>query len=238
MYFVFCIFSLPQPAILKPEPLWTGKQIFGLLLKPNRQCKVEANLEAKGKSYTKDRELCINDSYVVIRNSELLAGSMDKSTMGSGTKANIFYVLLRDFGEDAACLAMWRLGRVASWFLMNRGFSIGIGDVTPTASLEKQKRGLVESGYERCSLYIRQLAEGTLPCQVNSLRLLSLRFLSSTVCRPVAPRRRPSRRTSCTSSPRSVTRPASPPSPPSTSQTRPSPWRCAVPRAPSSTSPR
>ena len=60
---------------------------------------MEANLEAKGKSYTKDRELCINDSYVVIRNSELLAGSMDKSTMGSGTKANIFYVLLRDFGE-------------------------------------------------------------------------------------------------------------------------------------------
>ena len=63
---------------------------------------------------------------------------------------------------------MWRLGRVASWFLMNRGFSIGIGDVTPTASLEKQKRGLVESGYERCSQYIRQLAEGTLPCQVTS----------------------------------------------------------------------
>ena len=200
---------------------------------------MEANLEAKGKSYTKDRELCINDSYVVIRNSELLAGSMDKSTMGSGTKANIFYVLLRDFGEDAACLAMWRLGRVASWFLMNRGFSIGIGDVTPTASLEKQKRGLVESGYERCSLYIRQLAEGTLPCQVNSFRIFSLEmFFSSAVCRPVAPRRRPWRRTSCTSSPRSVTRPASPLSPPSTSPTRPSPWRCAAPRAPSSTSPR
>ena len=31
---------------------------------------------------------------VVISNSELLAGSMDKSTMGSGSKANVFYVLL------------------------------------------------------------------------------------------------------------------------------------------------
>ena len=57
---------------------------------------------------------------VVISNSELLAGSMDKSTMGSGSKANVFYVLLRDFGEKAACVAMWRLPRVASWFLMNR----------------------------------------------------------------------------------------------------------------------
>merc|ERR1719228_1815985 len=130
--------DLPQPAILKPEVLWSGKQIFGLLLRPNNKCNVRANLETKGKSYTKDREFCINDSYVVIRNSQLLAGSMDKSTMGSGTKSNVFYILLRDFGEDAACLAMWRLARVASWYLMNRGFSIGIGDVTPTASLVKQ----------------------------------------------------------------------------------------------------
>ena len=128
-----------------------------------------ANLETKGKSYTSGRELCTKDGFVVIRNSELLAGTMDKSTMGSGTKANIFYVLLRDFGEvrrhaqdffskyliificsqDAACVAMWRLSRVASWYLMNRGFSIGIGDVTPTASLVKQKTSLVELGYDR-----------------------------------------------------------------------------------------
>ena len=42
----------------------------------------------------------------------------------------------------AACVAMWRLARVASWFLMNRGFSIGIGDVTPTTSLERNKQDL------------------------------------------------------------------------------------------------
>ena len=91
-----------------------------MMLKPDKDSRVLANLETKGKSYTKDKEFCVNDSYVVIRNSELLAGSMDKSTMGSGSKANVFYVLLRDFGEKAACVAMWRLARVASWFLMNR----------------------------------------------------------------------------------------------------------------------
>merc|ERR1719339_92611 len=171
--------SLPPPAIIKPELLWTGKQIFGMLLRPNKKCmckdplkctcssKVLANLETKGKSYTSNREFCVKDSYVIIRNSQLLCGTMDKSTMGSGTKANIFYVLLRDFGEDIACAAMWRLARVASWYLMNRGFSIGIGDVTPTRSLVKQKTALVESGYESCAQFIRQLAEGTLPCQAG-----------------------------------------------------------------------
>ena len=45
--------------------------------------------------------------------------------------------------QDIAANAMWRLSRVASWFLMNRGFSIGIGDVTPSADLMATKRALV-----------------------------------------------------------------------------------------------
>lgn len=51
-------------------------------------------------------------SDVIIRNSELLCGSMDKNTLGSGTKSSIFYVILRDFGKGPSCKAMWRLARV------------------------------------------------------------------------------------------------------------------------------
>ena len=29
--------DLPPPAIIKPHKMWTGKQIFGLLLKPNKR---------------------------------------------------------------------------------------------------------------------------------------------------------------------------------------------------------
>lgn len=71
---------------------------------------------------------------------------MDKSTLGSGSKNNIFYVLLRDFGEDIAATAMWRLARLASYFLMNRGFSIGIGDVTPGTGLLRAKQELLDKG--------------------------------------------------------------------------------------------
>jgi DNA-directed RNA polymerase III subunit RPC1 len=39
---------------------------------------------------------------------------------------------------------MWRLARIASWFMMNRGFSIGIGDVTPSEDLMKKKHELVQ----------------------------------------------------------------------------------------------
>ncbi len=154
--------ELPPPAIMKPKQLWTGKQIFGLLLRPNQRCHIKANLVTKGKSYTANREFCVNDSFVIIRNSQLLAGSMDKSTLGSGTKTSIFYILLRDFGQDASCTAMWRLARITSWYLMNRGFSIGLGDVTPSPHLLRMKADLVQNGYDKCDEYISQLEEGSL----------------------------------------------------------------------------
>ena len=176
--------DLPPPAIIKPIQLWTGKQIFSMMLRPNKKCQVLANLVTKGKSYTSGEELCKQDSWVIIRNSELLSGSMDKSTLGSGSKTNIFYILLRDFGQDVSCTAMWRISRIASWYLMNRGFSIGIGDVTPSKDLLCKKRELVQFGYDKCNTYIQQLEDGGLQSQAGhsedeTLEALILKELSA-----------------------------------------------------------
>lgn len=54
---------------------------------------------------------------VVIHNSELLAGKMSKATLGSGSKDNIFYVILREFGEEEAARALSRLARLASTYI-------------------------------------------------------------------------------------------------------------------------
>ncbi|KAM6105196.1 LOW QUALITY PROTEIN: DNA-directed RNA polymerase III subunit RPC1 [Pterocles gutturalis] len=142
---------LPPPAILKPVTLWTGKQVFSLILKPSDDCPVKANLRTKGKQYCgKGEDLCYNDSYVTIQNSELMSGSMDKGTLGSGSKNNIFYILLRDWGQVEAADAMSRLARLAPVYLSNRGFSIGIGDVTPGQGLLKAKYELLNAGYKKC----------------------------------------------------------------------------------------
>uniref|UniRef100_A0A672PUW8 DNA-directed RNA polymerase subunit n=1 Tax=Sinocyclocheilus grahami TaxID=75366 RepID=A0A672PUW8_SINGR len=135
--------SLPPPAILKPIRLWTGKQIFSLILKPSKSCPVK------------------NDSF----NSELMCGSLDKGTLGSGSKNNIFYILLRDWGQQEAADAMSRLARLAPVYLSNRGFSIGIGDVTPGQGLLKAKQELLDAGYKKCDEYIEALKTGRLQQQ-------------------------------------------------------------------------
>lgn len=96
---------------------------------------------------------------IIIRNSELIAGRMDKSTLGSGTKCSIFYILLRDWGEDIAALAMWRLARMASYFITNAGFSLGIIDVTPNQALLRSKQNLLETGYEKNHLNLLSVLE-------------------------------------------------------------------------------
>ena len=42
---------------------------------------------------------------------------------------------------------MSRLARLTPWYLMNRGFSIGIGDVTPGEQLIQGKEQLVDNGW-------------------------------------------------------------------------------------------
>ncbi|KAK6169039.1 hypothetical protein SNE40_020167 [Patella caerulea] len=175
--------DLPHPAIYKPCKLWTGKQIFSLLIRPNKHSPVKANLRTKGKNYTVGEDLCYNDSFIVVRNSQLLCGAMDKGTLGSGSKANIFYVILRDYGEIYAADALSRLAKLCPAYLSNRGFSIGIGDVTPQAGLIMAKNQLLDDGYTMCDGYIRDLEDGKLQTQPGcseeeTLEAMILRELS------------------------------------------------------------
>uniref|UniRef100_A0A1I8F2F5 DNA-directed RNA polymerase subunit n=1 Tax=Macrostomum lignano TaxID=282301 RepID=A0A1I8F2F5_9PLAT len=96
---------------------------------------------------------------------ELLAGRVDKKIIGSGSKENLVYLLLRDFGGDACATVLARLTRLIPAYLSHRGFSIGLGDVTPRPRLLEAKAGLVRFGFDRCRELIRQYEAGTLPTQ-------------------------------------------------------------------------
>ncbi|KAI0849327.1 beta and beta-prime subunits of DNA dependent RNA-polymerase [Daldinia vernicosa] len=166
--------DLPPPAIFAPKRLWTGKQVFSMLMRPNKASPVKVNLDAKCKEFSDPEppqpgqkplapDMCPNDGWLVVRNSEVMCGRMDKSTVGAGKKESIFYVILRDFGPDAAVTTMNRLAKLCARVLTNRGFSIGIGDVYPTASLTEKKQALVEDAYQQSDVFIEQFNANKLP---------------------------------------------------------------------------
>ncbi|KAF1809777.1 DNA-directed RNA polymerase III largest subunit [Eremomyces bilateralis CBS 781.70] len=158
--------EIPAPAILKPQRLWTGKQVFNVLMRPNKSLNILINLDAAGKQYKptpgQAPDLNIDDSYLVIRNSEVMCGVMDKSTVGEGKKDSLFYVLLRDYGPDYAVQAMNGVAKLSARWLTNQGFSIGISDVYPSQDLEVRKRALIERAYAECDALIQKRGQGIL----------------------------------------------------------------------------
>jgi DNA-directed RNA polymerase III subunit RPC1 len=157
--------EIPPPTVLKPQALWTGKQVFNVLMRPNKQCRVLINLEAAAKQFKADarpNDLNKNDAWLVIRNSEVMCGVMDKSTVGDGKKDSVFYVIMRDYGPDHAVQAMNRLAKVSARWLTNNGFSLGISDVTPGDKLNTRKAELIQDAYKKCDDTIQQLKDGTL----------------------------------------------------------------------------
>ncbi|KAJ4133903.1 DNA-directed RNA polymerase III subunit C1 (rpo31) [Fusarium equiseti] len=158
--------DLPPPAIIAPQSLWTGKQLFSMLMRPNKDSPVKVNLDAKCRTYKARPGQCPdmdpNDGWLVVRNSEVMCGRMDKSTVGDGKKDSIFYIILRDFGPDEAVTAMNRLAKLCARQLTNHGFSIGIGDVFPPQSLIQEKERLAAAAYKQCDDLIETFKAGKL----------------------------------------------------------------------------
>jgi DNA-directed RNA polymerase III subunit RPC1 len=161
--------DMPPPTVWKPVRLWTGKQVFNLLMRPNKESKILVNLEAKCKTlvnppkeYNFPLDMSPNDGYLVIQNSEIMCGVFDKNTVGDGKKNSVFGVILRDYGTDEAAAAMNRLAKLAARWLANQGFSLGINDVIPGRKLHENKDQLVEQSYQTCDDFIDQARKGLL----------------------------------------------------------------------------
>ena len=126
--------ELPPPVVLKPKRLWTGKQVWTVLLRPNNDPKWPlVNLETKERNYSgNDADgccMCPYEGYVVFRNSELLCGNLGKGVLG-GSKSGLIYVLIRDHSEELAAKLMNRMTKVVTRWLSEYGFTIGIDDVS------------------------------------------------------------------------------------------------------------
>ncbi|RJE23144.1 DNA-directed RNA polymerase [Aspergillus sclerotialis] len=144
-------FDLPPPSILKPQSLWTGKQVFNVLMRPNKNDPVLVNIDTPCRHFRaakgQPNDLSSNDAWLVIRNSELMCGVMDKSIVGPGKKGNLFYAILRGFGPAAAAECMNRISRLSARWLTNIGFSFGISDVYPSESLTELKNMLIDNAF-------------------------------------------------------------------------------------------
>ncbi|QPG76339.1 DNA-directed RNA polymerase III subunit [Brettanomyces nanus] len=163
-------FDLPPPAVMKPVYMWTGKQLYSLLIRPNHESNVLLNFDSKCKTFSppplgKRNEMSSNDGYVLVRNSQLLSGVMDKALLGGGKKTSLFYTILRDYGAEEACQAMNRMAKLTARYMGEKGFSIGINDVIPSEIVKEKKEEMVRAAYKSCDDLIELFKKGKLETQ-------------------------------------------------------------------------
>lgn len=110
--------EIPKPAIIKPKPLWTGKQIISMVIPEINYIK---NNEADEKTFYE------RDNAVIIKRGELLVGSFSKPIVGS-TRGSLIGCIWIDYGPEETKDFMTSAQRITNNWLLLHGFTVGIGD--------------------------------------------------------------------------------------------------------------
>lgn len=111
---------IPQPAILKPRPRWTGKQIISMVIPP------EISLYSpEGNS-----DIPLKDTGLLIQSGELMYGLLKKKNVGSAA-GGIVHLCYNELGPEGAMAFLNGVQQVVTYWLLNDGHSIGIGDTVP-----------------------------------------------------------------------------------------------------------
>ncbi|OXG79786.1 DNA-directed RNA polymerase II subunit RPB1 [Cryptococcus neoformans Gb118] len=111
--------TIPPPAIFKPKPMWTGKQLLSMT--------IPKGINITYKNNEKPSPIDVTDENVLIENGELVHGTIVKNMAGSANNG-LVHVIFRELGHIAARDFFSAVQRVVNYWLLHYGFSVGIGD--------------------------------------------------------------------------------------------------------------
>ncbi|XP_034936021.1 DNA-directed RNA polymerase II subunit RPB1 [Chelonus insularis] len=132
--------KMPQPCILKPKPLWTGKQIFSLIIPGN------VNMIRTHSTHPDDEDdgpykwISPGDTKVMVEHGELVMGILCKKTLGTSA-GSLLHICMLELGHEVCGKFYGNIQTVINNWLLLEGHSIGIGDTIadPATYLEIQK---------------------------------------------------------------------------------------------------
>ncbi|XP_075252575.1 DNA-directed RNA polymerase I subunit RPA1-like [Convolutriloba macropyga] len=141
-----------RPTILKPQVLWSGKQIFSTVLQhclpsgvalPNfcGKSKVNKKLWSKLQQLTAMYEAStMDDSVILVRDGELLQGVIDKTSIGSA-EHSFTHCLYELYGPQTCSKFLSACSKLMTSYLQHmRGFTLGVKDVLCNGDAEKVRR--------------------------------------------------------------------------------------------------
>ncbi|WP_367344036.1 DNA-directed RNA polymerase subunit A' [Methanomethylovorans sp.] len=135
--------ELPEPAGYKDngDPYWNGKQIFSQILPEGLN--VEFPAEVCFKCETCKKEDCEYNAYVVIRNGEMVKGTIDEKAIGA-FKGIIVDKIVKKYGTEAGAKFIDDFTRLAVRGIMKTGLSFGTGDEDISETAKKNIKQVLD----------------------------------------------------------------------------------------------
>lgn len=140
--------QLPPPAVLKPVPLWTGKQLFSMFLPP-----VSLKKNVSGNSTLTATEKLMADETVVIRRGQLLTGKLCKQTLGPSS-GGVIHAACKLLEPRTALNFMSDCQRVVNHWLEWQGVSIGLSDCI----VDEKTAGKIDATIKACVSHIDEVS--------------------------------------------------------------------------------
>lgn len=177
---------IPAPAVMVPDKsrrghyksFWTGKQVLSMIT-PN------ISLKKKSSGFPSDEppkphDLHPGDHTVIIDRGEILAGILDKKTLGKGD-GGIIHVSMNDLGPSETRRFIDTLQRMINYWLCNRGFSIGIGDTSAPRETLTQINDIIRRAKSQVRDLVEQGQAGVLDPQPGQTVLQTFEFFVNQV---------------------------------------------------------
>ncbi|TFK43688.1 hypothetical protein BDQ12DRAFT_702711 [Crucibulum laeve] len=139
------LLTLP-PAVWKPKPLWTGKQIISTVLKnitpePFKGVNLNAKTKVPGFLWGKDSK----EDKVIFMDGELLCGILDKAAFGA-SDYGLVHSVYELYGADVAGKLLGVLSRLFTKFLQHRAFTCRMDDLILTSEGDGRRNDLLQKG--------------------------------------------------------------------------------------------
>jgi len=130
---------VPEPAILKPRPMWTGKQIFSMCL-PKEVNMIKADDDSKPSQWNDYTDLSLQ-----ILSGELIYGQIVKGVVGASSNG-VIHMIFNELSSADAVNFFNACQRIVNWWLLHNGFSLGVGDAVPDpATADKIAEAIAKS---------------------------------------------------------------------------------------------
>jgi DNA-directed RNA polymerase II subunit RPB1 len=153
--------KLPTPAILKPKQLWTGKQLFSMIIP-------EVNIQTTSSTHNYDEKFEISpaDTEVIIEQGELLAGILDKKGVGN-IEGGLVHVIWLEYGPEVCKTFFDQCQQLINHWLLQHSFTIGISDTIADEATMQTINRTINAAKSKAHELLNQLHTGHLEAKAG-----------------------------------------------------------------------